>query len=549
MKKWVIKNLPPDRHRIFVEEWGISPVKAALLYFRKVRDLEDLRRFLYPSLDNLLPPSIFPDMEKASWRLRKAQEKGERVLLFGDYDVDGITSLAILRKTLDILGIQSQFYIPSRLDEGYGLNSNVLELVKKQGIDLIICVDTGTQDFEVLEKIKKMNVDTIIIDHHLICKKRGYPESFAFINPYRDDYPRHFRSLSAASLSFKFAWQVLGRLPLEFMDLVCLSVVCDVMPFLDENRIFLKEGLKFLKATSRKGLIALARKAGVSLDRLDIFHIGYILGPRLNSSGRLESALKSLRLILTDSLEEAEEISSQLEELNRKRKDFQDRVYQEARFLIDKEVDFKEDKVLVLGKEDWHVGVLGIVASRISQELNRPTILLSADREVYRGSGRSIKGFDIAEALSMCEDYLLEFGGHSGACGLSLLKNNIQAFKKKINEISSQYFKEEVFLPSSEAEARISLEEIDEDFCNFLRLLRPFGEGNPKPLFVAEDVFLKAERGNIYALNGKRVFFLKGKILEAAKSAHADILFSVWPDSPQGDVVLDVEDLRFKDRL
>ena len=290
MKRWIIKEYDKNLVEKFMKEWGLNRFQAILLVLRGVKDIDSLRRFLYPEVRHLIHPYALKDMDKAIGRIKSAVIKKEKILIFGDYDVDGITSSCILKQTFQKVGIDSYVYIPSRINEGYGLNENIFAFLKKYQSNIVVCVDTGTSSHEIVLDLKRKGIDVIILDHHNILPGRSYPEALAFVNPKRGDSEYPFREISSAVLAFKLSWALLERIPFEFMDLVCLSVICDVCPLLDENRIFVKQGLKFLRATPRVGLRALMEEAHLSPENVNVYSVGYILGPRLNASGRLTTA-------------------------------------------------------------------------------------------------------------------------------------------------------------------------------------------------------------------------------------------------------------------
>lgn len=550
MKRWKERKFDRDLAERFMQEWGMSRIQASLLLGRGVKDLDSLRRFMYPEITHLLPPASLTDMDRAVSRLREALGRKEKVLIFGDYDVDGITSVAIVKETFDRLGLESYVYIPSRIKEGYGLNENVLDFARQNQCALVVCVDTGTSDHQIIDKLAQQGREVIILDHHNIPPGKGHPAAVAFINPRREDCTYAFKDVSSAVLAFKLSWALLERIPFEFLDLVCLSVICDVCPLIDENRIFVKQGLKFLRATPRPGLRALMESARISPFHASVFSVGYIIGPRLNASGRLAHAGESLKLLLADSHEEARSLASLLEDLNKERKAYQNRIYREAKFLVERDIDFARDRILVLQADRWHVGVLGIVASRISQEYNRPSILVGFEEDLGKGSGRSIESFDITQALSLCGEFLQNFGGHSGACGLSIEKKYFDDFKGKINSVATELLRDEDLYTVEEFDVRVDLKDLNQETYYFIKHLEPFGEKNPQPVFLAESVKIT---GNVPDGNAKRpVFvqdrtgrlpaFIDGKLRNFPEGQYYDILFSL--NSDDKGITLKVKDIR-----
>ncbi len=543
--RWVFRDFNTEIYNYLTKEVKIDSVKAKILASRN-KDLRRLNRFLNTSFENLHSPLNLPDIEKAIERIFHAINNKEKILLFTDYDTDGVCSVCILKETFQNFGLKPQIYIPHRLTQGYGLGEYIIDYVKENKITLLITSDCGTSDTEIIEELKKIGTDTIVIDHHFTHK--SFHPAFSFINPKRPDSYYPFKDLVSTGLVFKLSQLILGRFPYEFLDLVVLATVCDCAPLIDENRIFIKEGLKFLRGTNRLGLRTLMNLAGVKPEKTDIFHIGFIIGPRINAPGRLHHAKISLELLSSESVDLSKKIAQRLESLNSQRQRIQRQVLDEALFMIEKDIDFKEDIVLVLSKENWHLGVLGIVASKIKEEFFRPCILLSLDKAKGRGSGRSIEEFDITWALNECREFLYEYGGHKMACGLSVEREKLLGFKKKMNEIAKSKLSSENLVPAIFIDSTISFKEINQELVEFIKLLEPFGEENPEPVFLARNVQLKFDSGE------KKVFFsqegltfccLKDKKLTKdylKKFNEFDVVFSL--KNTNKEIVLILKDIK-----
>ncbi len=501
-KNWVFRDFNTQVYNYLIKEVKIDSIKARILASRN-KDFKGLSRYLNSSFENLHSPLNLPDIEKSVERILRAIERKEKILLFTDYDTDGVCSVCILKETLQKLGSDPQVFIPNRFTQGYGLGSYIIDYIKSNKITLLITSDCGTSDIEVIEHLKKIGTDTIVIDHHFV---NSFPHpAFGFINPKRPDSYYPFKELVSAALVFKLSQLILNRFPYEFLDLVVLATICDCAPLIDENRIFIKEGLRFLRATQRPGLKVLMNLARLNPEKVNIFHIGFVIGPRINAPGRLDTATLSLELLSSNSLSSCEKLAEKLEALNSQRQKIQKQVLEEAFFIIEKDIDFREDLVLVLWKEDWHLGVLGIVASKIKEEFFRPCILLSLDERKAKGSGRSIERFDITSALNDCKEFLYEYGGHKLACGLSVKREYLTDFKKKINQIAKAKLSFEDLVPTIFIDAQITFEEINNELIEFIKLLGPFGEGNPEPVFLVKNVYPKT------SLTDKKVYFTDGK--------------------------------------
>ncbi len=475
------------------KELGIPKILAQVLINRGIKSAQDAEEFLRPSLDNLISPWQLRDMKQAVERIVKAVRRREKILIFGDYDVDGITSVALLKTHFERLGIPTMHYIPHRIKEGYGLNLTAGEIAKKKGIKLMVTVDCGINSCSEVEKLRHWGIDVIITDHHEPQSK--IPRAVAVINPKRHNCPYRYKELSGVGVAYKFAQALTDSELWEDLDLVALGTIADSVALTGENRIIVKKGLERLSCSPRLGIQALMDISGIKNKQpLGAFAVGYILGPRINASGRIDTADSALRLLLCQSASEAQDLVKILDSHNRKRQKIQEQVFKEAANLIDKEVNFKEHCVIVVSGDNWHPGVLGIVASRLMDKFYRPTILISETAHAYcRGSARSIKNFSIFDALVHCGKHLENFGGHKYAAGLVIAKNNIQNFRRDINRFACQVLVKEFLLPSIEVDMEINLTDLNEDLIYQLRNLEPFGSANPEPIFYTRNLTLRGE--------------------------------------------------------
>jgi len=490
-KNWKLAKADPRIQIKLSKGLNIHPLFAQILINRGIIELEDAEFFLNASLSSLCDPMKLKDMDKVKKRIKKAINNRERILIFGDYDVDGITACSLLKSVLLKLDADVIHYIPHRINEGYGLNKNAIESAKQKGVKLFITVDCGINSDKEVTLLNKYNIDIIIIDHHQPAKE-NLPAAFGIINPKRSDCSYPYNDLAAVGLAYKVSQVISGENLEEYLDLVALGTVADVMTLKGENRILVKEGLKYLNSKKRPGINALIDTCGLKGRNILPGFISYILGPRINASGRIGSAENSLRLLLTCDIKEAQNLAGELNRYNRERQKIQEQILNEALNLIDREINFKDHLIIVISKEGWHQGVLGIVASKIADKFYRPTIVISTNKGIGKGSARSIDGFHIFDALSQCSELLQDFGGHKYAAGLTILEDNIKDFKESINRFAKDDLSEDDLLSSLEIDAKIPLSLLDIDLISQIETFGPFGVGNPYPVFCSDNVKIKS---------------------------------------------------------
>jgi len=516
MKKWRISPSDVNLQKYLSGSLSISPVIAQLLINRGMADIDKIKSFLKSDVSELYNPFLMKGMSEAVSRIKRALAKKEKILIHGDYDVDGVTATALLFFGLKEFGAEPVYFIPDRLTEGYGLGSNGVEEAVKIKASLVITVDCGISSHEEVEALNKHGIDVVVTDHHE--PPRILPNAHAVINPHQKGcaYPDKF--LSGVSIAFKLC-QALGaelnsRNFWKHLDLVALGTVSDIAPILGENRILVKEGLKLLKnGGSNKGVKALIEVSGIKKDKIGAFEIGFILGPRINAAGRLGYAGIAVELLLTEDDTRARELAKKLNEANQERQKIEKNTLKEALSKMEKDINFKDHRVIVLHNEDWHAGVMGIVASRISDRFNRPAILISTKDGVGRGSGRSIENFHLFEALASCEGFLKEYGGHQYACGLTILEENLPGFIKLINELAKDTMKTEDLAQSLSIDMETGLDALDRKTIEDIEALEPFGEGNPEPVFCSRNLrlaqpvrVLKGEHLKFQVTDGKKKF-------------------------------------------
>lgn len=550
-------NIPLQNY--LTKELGISKIVAQVLINRGLESIDEAGRFLNPNPSQFLDPYSFSDMDKAVSLVRKACEKKEGVMVFGDYDADGLTALTLLKEALKRIGLEAAHYIPHRIREGYGLTKNILQLAKQKNIKLLITVDCGISSYEEIEELSRNDIKTIITDHHEPSSQR-LPPAHSILNPKIKDSGYKYRDLAGVGVAYKLAQALCGTKRLEDLDLVTLGTIADSAPLIGENRVIVKEGLPRLSQTKRLGIRALIDNAGIKNKKFTSTYVSFILGPRINASGRLDSAEASLKLLMSQTQEEASELARILEAHNRERQRVEGKILEEAADLIAKEINFKEHKVIVLAKEGWHQGVLGIVASKLADRFYRPAIIISLSGALCKGSARSIKNFHLFDALVECREFLSSFGGHAHAAGIVIDKDNIEDFKNTLNRIAENKMSVEHLLPSLDIDMQLGLADIDERMVLELERLEPFGEGNPQPLFYTKDLALKGEpcvlsRDTLkfWVSDGKNTYqaigFGMGCFKDSLKSSDGfDLVYSPKIDSWQGDesVLLEAKDIIFR---
>jgi single-stranded-DNA-specific exonuclease len=470
---------------------------AQCLVNRGVTSKAEVSEFLNPRLKLLADPFLIPNMDAAIERLWKARENNERLLIYGDYDVDGVSSTALLAEMLIELGWTVQPYLPSRFDGGYGLSVVALEkCLEKFDVNIVLAVDCGSTAVEAIEFLNDKKIDVLVLDHHQVSTPP--PEPFAMVNPQlSDDYP-NFQELCSVGLAFKLAHALVKRgrqeglqkerdLDLkQYIDLVALGTVADLVPLTGENRKLVSSGLEQLGETTRPGLIALKKVANVSKP-VTVFNVGFHLGPRLNAAGRMDNPDAALKLLIAKDHYEADKAAETLDNYNRERREIERDISTQAVESVRQRFDPGEDFVIVEGNMDWHLGVIGIVASRVMREFYRPTFILASDGDGWKGSARSIEGFDLAEAMRSCDDLLNDHGGHAMAAGVSVKPGRLDAFRERINEIAKKTITPEMFQPPLKLDAETDLSELTLMHIEEMSQLEPIGQGNPEiQLLVAE---------------------------------------------------------------
>lgn len=488
-KLWLHKDIPEYKIDGLAAGAGISGLLARVFINRGITDAGYIREFLYPSLDGLNDPFLLKDMDPASDRIIGALNGGERIVIYGDYDVDGITSTSVLYNFLLSQGAKVDYYIPSRMDDGYGLSIGALDKVRRMGAELILTVDCGITAVEELDYLNGCGLQAVIIDHHE-CKDI-LPRAYAVIDPCRSDCPYPFKELAGVGVVFKLVQALCAKLGLGdlwrgYLDLVALGTVADVVPLLGENRLIVKYGLQALEESANPGIRALLEVSGLAGKPVTTYGVGFGLAPRINAAGRIGSAMRAVRLFTTEDERLAMTIAQELDAENRFRQETETEILQQAVSYIESQVDQEREKVIVACGSGWHQGIIGIVASKITEKYHRPAILISEENGIGKGSGRSIEGFNLFKALMHCGALLEKFGGHELAAGLSLKAENVDEFRRRINSYADGVLSAVDLLPCIKIDAFIKKEDITVQNVSDLELLAPFGAGNPGPVFAYE---------------------------------------------------------------
>lgn len=523
---------------------NISPLLTSLLARRGICTLQDAHVFLEGGLEALHSPFLMPDMEKAVVRLASAIQNKEKILIYGDYDVDGITSVALILRTLRKVNSGNlMYYLPRRLDEGYGLHQSTLEKAVQNGCSLVVTVDCGITGNVEADFLRTRGVDLIITDHHEASDV--LPEAFAILNPKVSEGKYPWPYLAGVGVAFKLLQALSVKMPeltegvMENLDLVAIGTVADIVPLKDENRILVREGLKQLAVTSNKGLLALIDQIHLE-PPLTAGQIGFNLAPRINASGRLNAPGQALKLFLTNEVVQAQQLAAELETVNKERQAIEEKVLREVVKQLEEKFDPARDSAIVLAGEGWHPGVIGIVASKIMERFYRPTILIGVEDGIGKGSARSIPGFHLVEALGKCSPLLERFGGHEMAAGLTISAERIDQFREQLNTLAGDKLSSEKLQPVLNAEEEIPLSQVTMDLVREVARLAPFGAGNPTPVLITRDLQLVS--GKTVGENGKHlkvklgsgdmirdgIGFNLGNVLdELLPASSADVAFSV----------------------
>lgn len=535
-KKWNIAWPDMDAIRTLINQCGYAPLTAAVLCARGMDTPEKAADFLNYDLSGLHDPFLLPDMQDAVTVITEAIEAGEHIAVFGDYDVDGITSTCVLVRYLKSRGAICSHYIPDRLTEGYGLNKAALLKLRQQGVSLVVTVDSGITAAEEIAYAREIGLKVVVTDHHE-CKD-SLPDALAIVNPKRSDSKYPFKDLAGVGVVFKLICAMAGAdgrhdIVTDYLDLVAVGTIADVMLLRGENRVIVTYGLALLQQTENAGLRMLMREAGVEDRRVTSSLVSFTLAPRINAAGRMGCADMAAELFLTDSPSRAQEIAVMLCCQNKERQNAENAILKQAFDVLQKEYDPQEDRMIVLWGENWHHGVVGIVSSRISDRYGCPTVLISLDGDVGKGSGRSVNGFNLFEALEHSSAFLEKFGGHALAAGLTITRENLPAFKKSICAYAKENISEEDLMPVVNVDCLISPNDISLEAIRELSILEPYGMGNREPIFAIRELTVE----EITPISSDR--HLKMSLIKAGRRFTAMLFGTGSGGCPvvQGDVV------------
>ena len=491
--KWEYYKVDEEKIKEIQEKYNVNSLLATIL---ANREIEDIKTYLEPTRHDFHNPYEMPDMEKAVERILKAIENKEKIIIFGDYDVDGITSITVLKSFFKDLNTEVGEYIPNRLNEGYGLNKEAIKKIAEQGYNLMITVDCGITGIEEIEYAKSLGIETIVTDHHEPGEE--LPKAIAVVDCKRKDNKYPFRELAGVGVAFKLCQAISQKLNLDekqylkYLDIVALGTISDIVPLKDENRVITKLGLMLIKQTKNCGLISLLNLAGYR--KIDSTAISFGVAPRINACGRMGHANEALDLLLCGNMRDASQKARNIAKYNNDRQEYEKIIYEDAIKQIEKK-HLEDENSIVLGGDDWHHGVVGIVASKITDLYYKPCLLICYENgeDVGKGSGRSIAGFDLHEALTECKDILEGFGGHSMAVGLSIKRENLPKLKEKFEELAKEAHFEETY-PTINIDSVINIDTVNKEMVESLSLLEPLGEGNKMPIFAFKNLKIDSIR-------------------------------------------------------
>ncbi len=494
--KWQFKKVDTDVVRHLIDEFDLPEIYARVMALRGISSRVDSRRFFYPDIEQLHDPFLMKDMDTAVDRILDHLRMNRRFLVFGDYDVDGTTGTALLYLFLQSVGGDIQYYIPSREMEGYGLSKSGIDYAKNIGADLLITCDCGINDGVQIEYARQLGIEVIVTDHHR--PDMELPNAFAILNPKQLDCPYPFDGLCGAGVAFKLVLalcqkgEIDPKLAWRHADLVALGIAADLVPLVDENRVLVSRGLKLITAGSRVGIQALMKATGLWMKDVTVGRIVFGIAPKINAAGRLGDAARAVKLLTTRNPVFAEKMAVELEHENQKRQEITRRIVDDAVRDVQQHSDLDNENAIVLANSQWHHGVIGIVASKIRETFNRPTFIISIDGNGKgKGSGRSIPGFDLYEALNACKNTLAGFGGHPIAAGLTINAENVDRFRQQFLSLAKQQIPLENLIPTIRLDSCMPLSTIDGRFIRFMNALGPFGPGNMRPKFSASGVTVK----------------------------------------------------------
>lgn len=569
-KRWKISN-PLNKEQLelqfkIVDELNCPEMIAEMLVRKGITNKYEIKKFFNPTINDSYDPFLFKHMQNAAERIKIAIENNEKIVIYGDYDVDGTTSTALLYLGLNKIGANVEYYIPNRMIDGYGLSLSVVDKLTEQSAKLVISVDCGINALEEIDLINNSGIDIIVTDHH--NPKEILPEAYAIINPKVNDCDYPYKLLAGVGVAYKLllaVYQIMDFATKEmrdkYVDLVALGTVADIVPLTGENRIFAKIGLKRLIENDNIGITSLVKIAGLSEKKLNSSDIVFGIAPRINAAGRMGSALRAVELMVSNDNDESLELAQIIERENSLRQQIDRQTFEEACDIIEKKYkNIEETSIIVVSSDNWHQGVIGIVASKIVEKYYRPTIMISFKDGIGSGSGRSIHGFDLFSALSSVEEYLETYGGHKYAVGLSVLVEYVDLIENKLSKYTKEHITEDLLIPPLNIETKIELYEINENLIEWLNKFAPFGPGNMRSIFFTENVMIIGFPYNVGQNHLKLKVMKDGCSLDLIgfnlgdylpflkKGATIDIAYSLEFNTWQGRTTIQgkLKDLKFK---
>jgi len=518
--KWV-QPFETDEKKVetISKQLNINPIIAHILLSREINSKSKIEKYFQSDLKDLHDPFLIPDMDIAVERIIKALKKGEHIVIYGDYDVDGVTSVSILYDSLFHLGGKVSFFIPNRFKEGYGVSEQGIRNVINRAASLIITVDCGITAVEEVKYAREKNIDVIICDHHEPGDE--IPKAVAILNPKLKNSLYPFKELAGCGVAFKLLQALTSSLGFDqdyaykYLDLVAIGTAADIVQLLDENRIIVKNGLEIINKSPRPGIHALLDIAGILNRDLTVNSIVFMLAPRLNAVGRISNAKKAVHLLTSESMQQGKNIARILENENRARKSIDEVTFEEAKVIVERDIDLESKRILVVANNNWHTGVVGIVASRLMEKYNRPAILISIENGIGKGSARSTQNFDIYEAFNNLKELLINFGGHRYAAGITIKEENIPLLDEEINKLSIGEISHDDMTPKLKIDAQIKLDQLNASFFKGLKMLAPFGPNNMRPVFITNHLEI-CGKVNVVGSNHLKVKFKQnGVVLDA----------------------------------
>lgn len=545
--KWIVQNdIDYETVENFSKLLNVPKIISQILLNRGIDTFDKAKLFFRGNLEHLHDPFLLPDMDQAVARIIRAIRQQEKILIYGDYDVDGITAVSLLYLLLRKLGADVIYYIPNRIKDGYGITIGGIKEALQRQVNLIISVDCGITAIQEVEFARQAGMDVIISDHHEPGAE--LPSACAVLNPkcHHSSYP--FHELAGVGVAYKLGQALIRTLKLdnsliqEYVDLVAIGSAADIVPLVDENRILVRAGLQQLNKTDRPGLKALLQVTGMLNKPLSTGQVVFILAPRINAVGRLGNATCAVELLTTDNADRALEIANVLEAENRLRKNIDEETFKMAQQMVEEKFNLSDYYGLVLDQDGWHPGVIGIVASRVVEKYYRPTIMISTDENIGKGSARSITGFDIYQALKKCEDLLIGFGGHKYAAGLTIDRANIDRFRRRFNEIAIEQLNEDLLTPKLRIEGELKFNEISPRLLQILKLMAPFGPHNMRPVFLSQKLQVVGTPTVVGNNHLKFKVRQNGIVLDAIGYNLGDLLYRIDPGVSNLDMTYVIEE-------